>query len=82
MYNAILERIHQVLGKLVQTCNMTQTYIEKDDPWLGILSAAYFAVFSTTNRLKCYSLCQLVFFSDMILPIKNTVGRELIHKRN
>ena len=32
MSNAILERIHQVLGNLVQTCNITQTYVDEDDP--------------------------------------------------
>ena len=38
--NAILERIHQVIRNLVQTFNITQTHFDKDDPWLGILSAA------------------------------------------
>ena len=31
--NAILERIHQVLGNLVRTCNITETYVDEDDPW-------------------------------------------------
>ena len=38
--NAILERIHQVIGNLVRTFNITKTYVGKDDPWLGILAAA------------------------------------------
>ena len=29
MSNVIMERIHQVLGKLVRTSNITQTYVEK-----------------------------------------------------
>ena len=29
--NAILEQIHQVIGNLVRTCNITQTYVNKDD---------------------------------------------------
>ena len=53
--NAILERIHQVLGNIVRNFNMTQTNVEEDDPWLIILSEAAFAIISTKNRLKDYS---------------------------
>ena len=48
MYNAILERIHQVLGKLVRTFNTQQTYVAKNDLWNGILDAAVFVIISTT----------------------------------
>ena len=51
MSNAVLERIHQVLGNLVRNFKMsTQTYVDKDDPWTVILAASAFAIFSTTNR--------------------------------
>ena len=74
MSNEILERIHQVLGNLVQTFYISnQNYIEKDDPWTGILAAAAFAIFSTTNRDKGYSLGKLIFELDMILPTKHRV---------
>ena len=69
--NAILEHIHQVMGNLVQTYTITQTYIDKDDPWSGIMTAAEFTMISTTNRLKGYSLGQLVFGRDVILLIKH-----------
>ena len=60
--NAILERIHQVLGNLVRNFNIsTQTYVEENDPWTGILSASAFAIFSTTNRQKGYSPGKLIF---------------------
>ena len=79
MPNALLESIHQVLGKLVQTFNIyTQTYVDIDDLWTGILSAAAFTIFSTTNRQKCYSPGQLVFVRNMILIIKHMVDWELI----
>ena len=45
MTNAILEPIHQVLVNLVQTFNIQQTYVDKNDPWTGILAAAAFAIF-------------------------------------
>ena len=45
----ILKQIHQILGNLVPTCNITQTYDDKDDPWSGILAAAAFVILSTNN---------------------------------
>ena len=38
--NDILEVIHVVLGNQVRTFNITQTYVDKYDPWPGILYAA------------------------------------------
>ena len=73
MSNAILEQIYQVLGKLVWTCKITQTYVDKYYPWLVILSAAEFSIHSNTNRLKVYSPIQLVFGRGMIILIKDTV---------
>ena len=74
MYNAILEQIHQVLGNLVRTFNIQQTYVDENDLWKGILDAALFAICSTTNRQKSYSPGQLIFGRDMILLIKHRVG--------
>ena len=43
MSNAVMERVYQVLGNLVRTFNVsTQAYVEKYDPWMGILSASVF----------------------------------------
>ena len=78
MSSAVLERIHQVLGNLVRTFNIQQTYVDKNYPWTGILAAAAFAIFSTTNRPKGYSPGQLIFGCDMIIQIKHRVDWELI----
>ena len=72
----ILERIHHVLGNLVWNFNISETYVDKDDPFAGILSAEEFAIHSIENGLKVYSLVQLVFERDMILPIKHKVDWE------
>ena len=48
--NEILKQIHQVIGNLVLTRNITQTYDDKNDPWSGILDAAAFVIISTNNR--------------------------------
>ena len=44
-YIDILERIHQVLINLVRNFYIKETYVDKDDPWSGILSAAEFTIF-------------------------------------
>ena len=79
--NMILEQINQVLGNLVRTCNSTHTYVDKDDPWSGILAAAVFAICSTSNMLNGYSTGKLGFVHDIILPIKHKVGWEIIRQQ-
>ena len=76
--NAIFEEIHQFLGNLVRTCNVTETYIDKDDLWSVFLSETAFKIRSTTNRLKYYSLGQIIFLRDMIIPKKHKVDWGLI----
>ena len=61
--------------------NISETYVDKDDPWLRFFSESEFGMFSTTNRLKGYSLGQLSFGRDMILLTKNKVDWELIRQR-
>ena len=77
MSNVILERIHQVLKNLVRTCNINQTYVDKDDSCLGILNVSTFAIILTKSRLKGYITVQF-FFCDMIIPIKHKVDWGLI----
>ena len=77
-----MERIHQVILNLVRTSNIEETYIDKDDPWLGILATAAFAICSTTKSLKGYSPGQLLFDRDTILPIKHKVDWESIRQQN
>ena len=51
MSNAVWERIHQVLGNIVRTFNISaQTYVDEDEPWTGILAAAEFAIIPKKNR--------------------------------
>ena len=66
----------------MQAFNSTQTNVDKDDPWSGILATAAFKNFSTINGLKFYSTRQLIFGRDMTLPIKQKVDWELIRHQN
>ena len=74
MSNAALERIHQVLLNLIRNFNISnQIYVDKDDPWTGVLAAAAFEICSITNRQNSYSPGKWIFGRDMILPIKDRV---------
>ena len=73
MSNAVLEQIYQVIGNLVWTFNISQTYVDKNDSWTGILDGAEFSIRSTTNRQKGFSPGQLIFVYGIIIMIKHTV---------
>ena len=53
--NAIVERIHQLIGNIIRTFELEDNYLDEGDPWKGILSAMALAVQSTLtppcNRL-------------------------------
>ena len=57
----------------MRTFNISYAYFDKNDPWLGILAAAAFAIHSTTNRQKGYSTGQLVFGHDIIILVKHNM---------
>ena len=81
MSNAIWEQILQVLGNLVRNFNIQQTYVDKNEPWTGILVAAEFTIRSKISRQKGYSPGQLIFGRDMIIQIKHRVDWELIRQK-
>ena len=73
-----MEKIHQVLGNLVRTSNISQTYVDEDEPWSGILAAAVFEIRSTTNRQEGYGPVKLISDRVIILPIELMVDWEII----
>ena len=80
--NVILEITHLVLGNLVRTYNIKETYVDEYDIFMGILAATNFENSSTVNILECYTQVQLIFVCDMIFPIKNKLDWEWIHHKN
>ena len=69
--NAILERVHQVLGNLLRTAELSK--VESDvtgdeDPFDGILAATAFAIRATYHTSLEASPGQLVFRRDMLFP--------------
>ena len=79
--NATIEIIHQVLGNLICTYNLHDTYVYDADPWMGILAALAFAVRSMYHRTKQNSPGQLFFGQYMILPINHLANCRFICQR-
>ena len=79
--NAIVERIHQVIGNMVRTFELRDNYLDDDDPWKGILSAVAFAVRSTYHTTLQKTPGQLVFGRDMILNVQHIANWEYIRNR-
>ena len=56
----ITEIIHQVLGNIIRSFNLHDTYVDYADPWMGILAAAAFVVQAIYHRTKQKIPVQLV----------------------
>ena len=79
--NAIVERVHQVIGNIIRTFELESNYMDDDDPWKGILSATAFAVRSTFHTTLQNTPGQLVFGRDMILNVKHEANWEYIRQQ-
>jgi hypothetical protein len=80
--NALVERVHQVIGNITRTFELESNYLDEEDPWKGILSATAFAVRSTFHTTLRNSPLQLVFGRDMILTLNMKQIRNLFAKEN
>ena len=79
--NAILERVHQVLGDMLRTKNLQQYDFDALDPWSDILASVAWAIRSTHHSTLKASPAQLVFNRDMLLNIKFIADWETIRLR-
>ncbi len=79
--NAIVERIHQVLGNMIRSFELENHYLDEDDPWKGLLTAAAFAIRATMHTTLQKTPGQLVFGRDMILNVQHQADWELIKRR-
>ena len=65
-----MHQIHQVIENLVHKLDFQNNYLDKNDPWSGILEASTFPVQGTNHKMLQDAPVNLVFRCDMIL---NTV---------
>ena len=69
--NARTERIYQVLGNLILTFNLHDTYVDDSFPWMRILVTAAFTVRSTCHQTKQKNPGQSVYGQDTIIQINH-----------
>ena len=78
--NAIVKQIHQVIANMVQTFDLESNYLDKEDPWKGVLAATMFAVKLTYHTSLKRTSGQLVFGRDMIFNIQHVTSWEFIRQ--
>ena len=80
--NAIIERIHQVVGDMIQTRDVSgRRDINPDFGWSGILSAIRHAVRSLVHTTTRATPTQLVFGRDALLNISFIADWQYIKER-
>ena len=68
--NAIVERIHQVVGSMLKTNDLVNRIFDAIDPWGNILAAIAYAIRCSYHSTLQATPGQLVFGRDMLLDIK------------
>jgi len=79
--NAVLERIHQVIGNIIRSFELQTNYLDEDEPWKGILSAVAFAIRATYHTTLQKTPAQLVYGRDLIFNLQHKANWELIRQR-
>jgi len=77
--NAIVERMHAVLGNMIRCQLVTRS--PNDDPLNDMTTAAAYAIRSTVHGVNKYSPGQLVFHRDMIQRLTVEANVELVRQR-
>ena len=76
--NAIVERVHQVVGDMLRTHDLNEYDFDEIDPWGPILQDVAYAIRATHHTTTKASPCQLVFGRDMLFNIPYTPNWENI----
>ena len=77
--NAIVERMHLVLGNMLR-CQLAKLY-PTEDVVAELTSAAAFAIRATVHGTTRYTPAQMVFSKDMILRTHMEANTELVRQR-
>ena len=68
--NGFVERVHQVLADMLRTFKLEECELNEDNPWSEFLSAAGYAICSTYHTTLEALPAQLMFGTDMFLPMR------------
>jgi hypothetical protein len=79
--NAIIERIHGVVGDMIRTFNVNELDNAHNHPFEGFVASICWAVRSTYHTTLNATPGQLVFGRDMIFNIRHQADWQLINQR-
>ncbi len=79
--NAIIERVHGVIGDMIRTFDMSTIDESDSNPFEGFVSAICWAIRSTYHTTLKATPGQLVFGRDMIFNIRHEADWQLIKDR-
>lgn len=79
--NAIIERVHGVVGDMMRTFDTGVINDSDANPFEGVISAICWAVRSTYHTTLMATPGQLAFGRDMIFNIRHQADWQLIHER-
>jgi len=79
--NAVIERVHGVIGDMIRTFDMSRINELDNDPFEGFVSAICWAIRSTYHTTLKATPGQLVFGRDMIFNIRHEADWQLIQER-
>ena len=80
--NGIIERVHLVLTDALRTAEVDGKELDAMNPWGPYLNAAAYAIRSTYHTTLEATPAQLVFGSDMVLPIRFVTDWAVLAERN
>lgn len=71
--NAVVERIHQVIGNMLRTMKLEEIYLPPPpfDPFAGVISAIGYAIRSSWHATNRATPGQLVFGRDMAINVRH-----------
>ena len=75
--NAIVERVHQIIGNIIRTFIIQQMNLDNENPWEGVISSTLFAIRSMVHTTTQHTPPQMVFGRDAILNINQVVNLQL-----
>ena len=85
--NAVVERIHQVIGNMIRTMNLEDMYLASHllpppyDPFCGVIAAIAYAIRSSWHSTCKATPGQLVFGRDMAINVRHAADFAQVQQR-
>lgn len=79
--NAVLERVHQVLGDCLRSFNLEEKQLDPNEPFEEFLISVAYVIQATHHTTLGYSPAQLVFGQYMFMPINFQIDWERIKRK-